>query len=73
MQNNENKNKEINKLTEELVIYLTKYTDYLANPTIRTKDIAICRLFLHPFKWDQIPNEMKILGPLAIKLMTKIY
>jgi len=38
------------------------YTDYMANPTIMYKDMAVSRLYLQPFKWSFIATERAKLG-----------
>jgi len=49
-------------LSNHLIEYLTKYTDYLANEKIVIKDIALQRMFLEPFKWEFIAVEKFKLG-----------
>ena len=57
MHNGEKKNNEIIKLTQDLVTYLTKYTDYLANPIIRIKDIAQRKKHSHEDQEDTGRNQ----------------
>ena len=35
-----------------MVEYLTKYSDYIINPKIPIKDMAVVKQFLEIFKWD---------------------
>ena len=48
-----------------LAQYLTKFSDYWADNRIPTKDIAIQREFMEPFKWDYIQVDRTKLGNAA--------
>jgi len=52
----------ITKIAERLAVYLCKLTDYIADEKIATKDMAIAREFLEPFKWDNILVYKTMLG-----------
>ena len=45
-----------------LIKHFTQYSEYLANPKIQYKDIAIQEQFLAPFKWDYDPEQKVKLG-----------
>jgi len=53
----------------ELVGYLTKFTDYMANVKIGIKDLAMVREFMEPFKWDGVEVDRAKLGK-ATDLLT---
>ena len=57
---------------DQIVILLTKFTDYLANPQIKKKDIGIINLCLSVFKWNRLMDESIQLGKGA-ELLNQIF
>jgi len=61
----QDKEKHVLNVSERLVGFLTKFTDYLANLKYPFKDMAIVREYLEVFKWDIIETDHVDLGKSA--------
>ena len=69
----DNKEKHVHKLSQTLVEFLTKLTDYLANLKYPLKDMAIVREYLEVFKWDIIGVDNKQLLGKSAGLLTACF
>jgi len=60
------------EMSNNIVEYFTKYTDYMVHSKVHTKDMAVSRLYLQPFKWHLVAIERSKLGR-ADTLLAEIF